>query len=313
MSVKELVSFYPGLRRQGVHQRTAGTSAGSRGYDNGRAAGQAPRRNSALATLEPEPSAVPAPGGHAQPDHRFGLADPHQPVGEVQRQEPQGLQSAAFRSGRLSAPARPRPSIFRPRSSPGTRTTRPSSSSSWTAAPPAYNNPAFLAYRMLVEPAVQARVAEGEGDLLIVSVGTGAAPTSGRTVDDPEQNLAATAKQHARRVDESGGVRPGRQLPDCSAAASPVLTSIARWATWFRATPMGKRDCADHVPGACVPLRALRCALDEGLDHSLQCGDIDPVHVSMLDSVEYMKELDRVGCAVGALVDVDKFGPLLDN
>jgi len=46
---------------------------------------------------------------------------------------------------------------------------------------------------------------------------------------------------------------------------------------------------------------------------SLECGDIDPAHVSMLDSVEYMKELDRVGCAVGARVDVSKFGPLLGD
>ena len=176
----------------------------------------------------------------------------------------------------------------------------------------AYNNPAFLAYRMLVEPAYRLEWPKGEGNLLIVSVGTGAAPTSGRTVDDPEQNLAATAKQ---TLDALMNQAAFDQDVNCRIVGRCV------------AGPHIDREVGDLIPrdaaGSEIPLttdlgRAFLYArydallTKDGLT-SLECGDIDPAHVSMLDSVEYMKELDRVGCAVGARVDVKKFGPLLGD
>jgi uncharacterized protein len=176
----------------------------------------------------------------------------------------------------------------------------------------AYNNPAFLAYRMLVEPAYKLEWPKGEDKLLIVSVGTGAAPTSGRTVDDPEQNLAATAKQ---TLDALMNQAAFDQDVNCRIVGRCV------------AGPHVDREVGDLVPrdasGIDIPLttelgRAFLYArydallTKDGLT-SLQCADIDPAHVSMLDSVEYMKELERVGCAVGARVDVRKFGPFLQG
>jgi predicted acylesterase/phospholipase RssA len=55
-----------------------------------------------------------------------------------------------------------------------------------------YNNPAFLLYRFATDPAYRLQWPRGEKDLLLVSVGTGAAPTEGATAGDPEHNLLST-------------------------------------------------------------------------------------------------------------------------
>jgi hypothetical protein len=55
-----------------------------------------------------------------------------------------------------------------------------------------YNNPAFLLYRFATDPAYRLQWPTGEKKLLLVSVGTGAAPTGGSTASDPEQNLLST-------------------------------------------------------------------------------------------------------------------------
>jgi predicted acylesterase/phospholipase RssA len=57
----------------------------------------------------------------------------------------------------------------------------------------AYNNPAFLLFKMATEPAYNLGWPTGEQNLLVVSVGTGAAPVLGDTADDPATHvLAAT-------------------------------------------------------------------------------------------------------------------------
>jgi uncharacterized protein len=174
----------------------------------------------------------------------------------------------------------------------------------------AYNNPAFLAYRMLVEPAYRLEWPKGEAHLLIVSVGTGASPAIGRTVDDPEQNLASAAKQ---TLDALMNQAAFDQDINCRIVGRCV------------AGPHVDREVGDLIPrdgdGQEIPLttdlgRAFLYARYDALLTKdgladLKCGEIDPAHVSMLDSVEYMKELEQVGCAVGARVDVEKFGPFL--
>jgi predicted acylesterase/phospholipase RssA len=55
-----------------------------------------------------------------------------------------------------------------------------------------YNNPAFLLYRFATDPAYRLQWPKGEKNLLLVSVGTGAAPTEGSTASDPEHNMLST-------------------------------------------------------------------------------------------------------------------------
>jgi hypothetical protein len=55
-----------------------------------------------------------------------------------------------------------------------------------------YNNPAFLLYRFATDPAYRLEWPRGEDQLLLVSVGTGAAPIAGATADDPDGNMLST-------------------------------------------------------------------------------------------------------------------------
>ena len=54
-----------------------------------------------------------------------------------------------------------------------------------------YNNPAFLLYRMATDPAYRLNWSKGEDKLLIVSLGTGAAPIVDADLEDPGRGLAA--------------------------------------------------------------------------------------------------------------------------
>ena len=55
-----------------------------------------------------------------------------------------------------------------------------------------YNNPAFLLYRMATDPAYRLNWKKGEDNLLIVSVGTGAAESFGATAASPNKNIVST-------------------------------------------------------------------------------------------------------------------------
>jgi uncharacterized protein len=56
-----------------------------------------------------------------------------------------------------------------------------------------YNNPAFLLYRMATEPAYRLNWLKGEKNLLLVSVGTGAAESlNGATAAAPNKNIVST-------------------------------------------------------------------------------------------------------------------------
>jgi hypothetical protein len=55
-----------------------------------------------------------------------------------------------------------------------------------------YNNPAFLLFRFATDPAYRLTWPKGERNLLLISVGTGAAATFGATYDDPESNMLST-------------------------------------------------------------------------------------------------------------------------
>jgi uncharacterized protein len=57
----------------------------------------------------------------------------------------------------------------------------------------AYNNPAFLLFKMATEPAYKLKWPRGERKLLIVSVGTGGGPVEGDSAEDPGTNVLEAA------------------------------------------------------------------------------------------------------------------------
>lgn len=176
----------------------------------------------------------------------------------------------------------------------------------------AYNNPAFLAVRMVTEPAYRVGWERGEGQLLVVSLGTGGHPVLGTDATDPEQNIAMAA---ARTL--SGLMSQAAYDQDIN------CRTIGR-CTYGR--PLD-REVGDLVPrnpdGSLVSLekdlgRAFLYArydaelTTDGL-RGLGLAQIDPEKVSKLDSIEAMDDLERVGQAVAQEVKLDHFGAFVEG
>lgn len=171
----------------------------------------------------------------------------------------------------------------------------------------AYNNPAFLAVRMVTEPAYRVGWMRGENQLLVVSLGTGSRPAVGTIASDPEENIAMAA---ARTL--SGLMSQAAYDQDIN------CRTIGR-CTYGR--PLD-REVGDLVPrdaaGSLVPLEKdlgkafLYARYDAALTtdglRDLGLGQIDPEKVGKLDSIEAMTDLEAVGQAVAREVKLDHFG-----
>ena len=62
-----------------------------------------------------------------------------------------------------------------------------------------YNNPSFLLYRFATDPAFNLEWERGEDKLLLISVGTGAAPALGATAINPKETCCRPASVFPRR------------------------------------------------------------------------------------------------------------------
>lgn len=165
-----------------------------------------------------------------------------------------------------------------------------------------YNNPAFLMYRMATQPAYNLNWETGEKKLLIVSVGTGSAPSAG-TYD----NLLEAAKglpnnlMYAMQVDQDINCRTvGR----CTYGAN-----IDRELKYM--IPMDEEgklvsldnDTKKHFLYARYNADLSRQGLDDlGLQH------INSHHVREMDSVLYIDELREVGRKAAVQISMDHFG-----
>jgi hypothetical protein len=173
-----------------------------------------------------------------------------------------------------------------------------------------YNNPAFLMYRMAVEPAYRLAWPRGERRMLVVSIGTGRGPVVGQTAERPEQNLAGAGVQTLQAL--------------MSQAAFDQDLSCRTIGRCVHGAPLD-REIGDLVPrdeqGRALPLsddqgRAFLYARYDALLtadglQALGCGDLDPERVSSLDSIEAMPDLERVGQAVAREIDVRDYGSLV--
>lgn len=170
-----------------------------------------------------------------------------------------------------------------------------------------YNNPAFLMYLLATHPAYCLNWARGEDKLLIVSIGTGAAPVMDLDLEDPDRGLAANVV----------GI-PGALMYGAMVAQDTNCRLIGR-CTY--GAPLD-RELGDMVPrdanGKINPLSKnlgrqflyARYNADlsrAGLD-ALGFRDIEPKNVQKLDSVEFTGELRRVGRKVAEEVELAHFG-----
>jgi hypothetical protein len=177
----------------------------------------------------------------------------------------------------------------------------------------AYNNPAFLMYRMAVEPTYGLGWAKGEREMLIVSVGTGSAPSLGQTSGDPEQNLAGAAVQTLSALMNQAAFDQDlscRTIGRC-VAGPPLDREVGDLVP--REDSGRRRPLTDDLGRSFLYARYDALLTRAGLS-SLGCGDLDPAAVSTLDSVEHMAELEQVGKAVAEhQLDITDFGPLLEG
>ena len=172
-----------------------------------------------------------------------------------------------------------------------------------------YNNPAFLLFRMATLPQYRLGWPAGERNLMLVSVGTGAAAILGADASDASQNLISNV------AGIPGALMNGAQIDqdvNCRAVGRCVHGATI------------DRELGDLIPrrdGEVIPLdedlgRAFlyaRYNVDlsrEGLD-ALGLPDIDPKKVKRLDSVEFLDDLGRVGRAAAREVRMADFGRLV--
>lgn len=174
----------------------------------------------------------------------------------------------------------------------------------------AYNNPAFLAYKMATEPRYQLNWQSGEDKLLIVSVGTGSAPVEGVSADNPELNLLANAIHTLQVVLNQAQIDQDmscRMIGRCTHGG--VLD----------------REVGDLIPvdaaGTRKPLQEdlrrafLYARYDVSLTHEgllpFGLADLEPARLRKLDAVESIPQLQRVGYQLAQQIDLKDFGPFV--
>ncbi len=158
-----------------------------------------------------------------------------------------------------------------------------------------YNNPSFLLYRMATQAAYGLNWKTGEKDLLIVSVGTGSAPTAG-----VYNNLLDTLKElptnlmYAMQIDQDINCRTvGRCI--FGAPIDRELNDMIPLDSNGNPLSMDA-DANKHFRyaryNADLSVQGLK---NVGLDH------IDSDEVREMDSVKYIPQLREVGNAVGKI------------
>ncbi len=164
-----------------------------------------------------------------------------------------------------------------------------------------YNNPAFVMYRMATQAAYGLSWKTGEKDLMIVSVGTGSAPTPG-TYDNLLTTLTGlpTNLMYAMQVDQDINCRTvGRCI-----FGAPIDRELGDMVPLDSdGKPLSYDSSANrHFSYVRYNADVSEKGLQElGLDH------IDSDDVRQMDSVKYMPQLREVGRAAGKKqVDVEQ-------
>jgi hypothetical protein len=164
-----------------------------------------------------------------------------------------------------------------------------------------YNNPSFLLFRMATLAPYKLAWKTGEKNLLLVSVGTGAAPTLDGDILSPQKNA----------VSNLAGL-PGALMYGALVDQDINCRTVGRC---VYGAPID-RELGDLIPPAPLSQDLGRAFLyarynaeltRAGLD-AMGLPDIDPDQVSKLDSVQYIPELRRVGQKVGDEVKIEHFG-----
>lgn len=174
----------------------------------------------------------------------------------------------------------------------------------------AYNNPAFMLFRMATLPQYRLNWPVGEKKMMLISVGTGAAAAVSRDLNARGQ-LAPANAAHLPGV-LMGGAAIDQDI-NCRSVGRCVFGA-----------PID-REIGDMIPRRPDPLTGNIISLAEdcgrqflyarynpdvsrsGLD-ALELNEIDPDHVQALDDIKYIGEMQKVGSRYAAkFVDLTPF------
>jgi len=183
-----------------------------------------------------------------------------------------------------------------------------------------YNNPAFLLFRMATEPAYRLSWSTGEKNLLLISIGTGAAESLGATAAAPNKNIVSTvaelpgALMYAMQVDQDIACRTIGRCTYGPPLDRELLDLVPRESR----EGMTLKECYAAPP---VPLdqnlgrRFLYARYNadlsrEGLS-AMGFSEVDPEKIQKMDCPDNIPTLLKIGQAASAKVQPEHFGSFL--
>lgn len=183
-----------------------------------------------------------------------------------------------------------------------------------------HNNPAFLLYRMATEPAYRLNWETGEKNLLVVSVGTGAAESLGTTAESPGLNMVSNVAgipgglMNTIQIDQDITCRTVGRCTYGSHIDSEIMDLVPR-------VVPDDATKEQYYATAPIPLstdlgrRFLYCRYNVDLSvkglTALGFSKVDPATIQKMDAVENIPTLTDIGIAAGKQVDAAHFGPFI--
>jgi len=175
-----------------------------------------------------------------------------------------------------------------------------------------YNNPAFLLYRFATDPAYQLQWPTGERNMMLVSVGTGAAAAPGATPDDPESNMLSTgitiptALMYGSLVDQDINCRAVGRCTYGEEIDGELGDMIPR-DNAGKPLPLD-RDCGRSFLYARYNIDVSAKGLADLGFGAAPSGDVKKMDLA---TPEHIDLLVRIGEAAGRQVKPEHFGPFL--
>jgi hypothetical protein len=183
-----------------------------------------------------------------------------------------------------------------------------------------YNNPAFLLYRMATASAYRLNWTSGEKNLLLISVGTGAAESLGAIAASPNRNLLSNVAglpgelMYGIQVDQDVNCRIVGRCAYGAHLDREILDLVPRQT--MPGMTMEEEYKASETPlskdlGRQFLYARYNADLSRDGLNRLGFPKIDPLQIQKLDAVENINALLEIGQAVGKDVKPEHFGSFI--
>ena len=167
-----------------------------------------------------------------------------------------------------------------------------------------YNNPAFQLFLMATVKAFNLGWPTGEEQMLLVSIGTGAAADANKDLTPEQMNLIYNASSLPSAFMFAAA---NEQDFLCRVFGKCLHGSMIDREVWDMQGPNGQGPV---TPKLFTYMRYNADVTREGLD-ALELQHIEPRNVQQMDSVAHISELQEVGRAVAKQVNIDHFAGFL--